>query len=130
MLVTQSCPTVCNSMDYSLPDSSVHGILQARILEWFAMPFSRGSSQPRYQTHVSHTSGRLFTIWATQGALNHEANISMDIWTGANFKDFLVKLILACTKGLSGCFIQDKTSCSYCIALLQWLISSSYFKIK
>ena len=49
----QSCLTLCDSMDYSPPGSSVHGILQARMLEWDAMPFSRLSSQPRGQTHVS-----------------------------------------------------------------------------
>ena len=43
----QLCPTLCDSMDYSLSGSSLHGILQARILEWVAMPFSRGSSLPR-----------------------------------------------------------------------------------
>ena len=47
VLVTQSCPILCKSMDYSLPGSSVHGILQARILEWVAIPFSRDSSPPR-----------------------------------------------------------------------------------
>ena len=47
VLVTQSCLTLCNPIAYSLPDSSVHGILQARILEWIAIPFSRGSSRPR-----------------------------------------------------------------------------------
>ena len=47
VLVAQSCPTRCDPMDYSPPGSSVHGILQARILEWVAFPFSRGSSQPR-----------------------------------------------------------------------------------
>ena len=57
-------------MDCSLPGSSVHGILQARILEWIAIPFSRGSSQPRDGTWVSHIAGRLFTIWATREALN------------------------------------------------------------
>ena len=57
----QSCPTLCNAMDYSLPGSSVHGILQARILEWVALPSSGGSSQPRDRTHVSYVSciGRL-----------------------------------------------------------------------
>ena len=45
VLVAQSCPTLCDHMDYSPPASSVHGILQARILEWVAIPFSRGSSQ-------------------------------------------------------------------------------------
>ena len=49
MKVTQLCPTLCDRMDYT-----VHGILQARILEWVAFPFSRGSSHPRDQTQVSH----------------------------------------------------------------------------
>ena len=48
-LVAQLCPTLCNPIDYI-----VHGILQARILEWVAVPFSMGSSQPRHQTQVSH----------------------------------------------------------------------------
>ena len=52
-LVTQSCLTLCDSMDCSLPGSSVRGILQARILEWVAIPFCRGSSQLRDQTQVS-----------------------------------------------------------------------------
>ena len=60
-LVAQPCLTLCNPMDCSLPGSSAHGILQARILEWVAMPSSRGSSQPRDQTQVSHTAGRFFT---------------------------------------------------------------------
>ena len=46
--VAQSCLTICDPMDYSLPGSSVHGVFQARILEWIAISFSRGSSQPRY----------------------------------------------------------------------------------
>ena len=45
--VTQSCPTLCDPIDHSLPGSSVHGIFQARILEWAAISYSRGSSQPR-----------------------------------------------------------------------------------
>ena len=54
--VTQLCLTLCNPMDCSLPGSSVHGILQARILEWVAISFSRGSSWPRDWTHVSCVS--------------------------------------------------------------------------
>ena len=54
MWVAQSCPTLCNPMNCSLPGSSVHGILQARILEWVAIPFSKGSSQPRDWTCVSY----------------------------------------------------------------------------
>ena len=56
VLSLQSCPTLCDSMDCSPPGSSVHGILQARILEWVARPSSRGSSQPRDQIRVSHVS--------------------------------------------------------------------------
>ena len=56
-LVTQSCPTLCNPMDSSPPGSSVHGILQAKILEWVAFLFSRGSSQPRDRTQVSRIAG-------------------------------------------------------------------------
>ena len=91
--VAQLCLTLCNPMDCSLPGSSVNGILQARILEWVAVPFSRGSSQPRDQTRVSHiaggslpseppgklkttgvggqvssTAGKFFTIWTTREA--------------------------------------------------------------
>ena len=55
--VLQSCTTLCNPMDCSLPGSSVHQILQARILEWAAISSSRGSSQPRAQTHISYVSG-------------------------------------------------------------------------
>ena len=54
--VAQSCPTLCNPFDCSLPDSSVHGIFQARILEWVAISSSRASSQPRDQTLVSCVS--------------------------------------------------------------------------
>ena len=60
-LVTRLCPTSCNPMVYSLPGSSVHGILQGRILEWVAISFSGGSSRPREQTHVSCTAGRFTT---------------------------------------------------------------------
>ena len=67
-LVAQSCPTLCSPMDCLLPDSSVHGILQTRILEWVAMPSSRGSSQSRNQTGVSCIAGRFFTSWATREA--------------------------------------------------------------
>ena len=61
--VIQSCPTHETPWTAG-PGSSVHGILQARILEWMAIPFSRGSSRPRDQTQVSRTAGRPFTAWA------------------------------------------------------------------
>ena len=66
--VTQSCPTLYNPMDCSLPRSSLHGILQARVLEWVAISFSRGSSQPRDQTLLSCIPGRHFNLWATREA--------------------------------------------------------------
>ena len=66
MLVAQTCLPLCNPMDCSPPGSSVHGILQARILERVAISFSRGSSQLRDQTWVSYIAGRLFTVWATK----------------------------------------------------------------
>ena len=56
--VDQSCPTLCSPMDCSLPGSSVHGIFQAIVLEWIAISFSRGSSQPRSQTPVSRIVDR------------------------------------------------------------------------
>ena len=61
--VAQSCPTLCNPMGYT-----VHGILQARILEWVAVFFSRGSSWPRNQSQVSCMEGEYFTSWATSEA--------------------------------------------------------------
>ena len=64
--VAQLCPTLCSPMDCSLPCSSVHGIFQARVLEWLAIYFPRGSSQPRDRTQVSCIVGRRFTIWATR----------------------------------------------------------------
>ena len=60
--VAQSCPTLCDHMDL------VHRILQARILEWVAFPFFRGSPQPRDQTQVSRIAGGFFTSWATREA--------------------------------------------------------------
>ena len=66
MLLTQSYPTLYNPMDCSLPASSVHGILQARILEWVAIPFSRASSQPKDWTQVSCISGRFSTVWESE----------------------------------------------------------------
>ena len=62
VLVAQWCPTLCDPMNCSPPGSSAHGILQARTLEWVAMPFSRGYFQPTDQSRVSCIAGRFFTI--------------------------------------------------------------------
>ena len=68
VLVVQSCSTLWDPMDYSPPGFSVHGILQARILEGVATALFRGSSQPRDWTQVSSLAGRLYTIWTTRKA--------------------------------------------------------------
>ena len=70
VLVTQPCPALCNPMDCSPPGSSVYGILQARILEWIAIPFSRGFSQPRDQTQVSCIASEFFSIRATRNGIS------------------------------------------------------------
>ena len=67
-LVTKSCPTLFDPVDCGLPGSSVHGILQARVLEWVAISFSRGSSRPRDRTQISHIAGRHYR-------LSHQASL-------------------------------------------------------
>ena len=72
-------PTLCDAIDCNLPGLSVHGILQARILEWVAVPFSRGSSRPRNRIRISCIVGRFFTSWITEGnffAFNYLLNTS------------------------------------------------------
>ena len=70
---SQSCPTLWDPIDYT-----VHGILQARILEWVAFPFSRGSSQPRDRTQVSHIAGGFFTNWAIREADKHTSKFFLN----------------------------------------------------
>ena len=72
MKVTQSCPTLCNPMD-----STVHGILQARKLEWVAFPFSRGSSQPRDRTQVSHVAGEILYQVSLQGSPGERREVTV-----------------------------------------------------
>ena len=71
VLLAQTCPTLCDPMDGSPPGSSVYGALQARILEWVAIPFSRGSSPPRGRTQVRCSAGRFSTVWANRGSKSH-----------------------------------------------------------
>ena len=83
VLVTRYCPTLCDPMDCSPLDSYVHGVLQARIREWAAISFSRGSSWPRDQTWVSCIAGRFFIVWVTREAptfLWQWFNICFLIW--------------------------------------------------
>ena len=67
--VAQSCPILCDPIHCSLSGCSVHGIFQAIVLEWIAISFSRGSSQPRAWTRVSRIVDRRFTVWATREVL-------------------------------------------------------------
>ena len=88
----QLCLTLCNPMDWSLPCSSVHGILQARVLEWVAFSFSRGSSWPRDWTWISCTEGSFFTNQVTREAQ----------WRGSHIQ-FIC--FADCPKGLDSNFL-------------------------
>ena len=100
--VTQSCPTLCHPMDYSLPSSSIYGIFQARILEWAATAFSRGSSRPRDRTQVSHIVGRGFTIWATTEVQKFDKFIALTYY-------FLAVLGLCCHVSSSMAAVSQST---------------------
>ena len=84
----QPCLTLCDPMDCSLQDFSVHGILQARILEWVAMPSSRGSSQTRDRTWVSCIAGGFLMHWATRKALWNPVRFGKS-WFGVSFWEWL-----------------------------------------
>ena len=84
VLVTPLCLTLCDPIDCSPSGSSVHEILQSRILEWVALSSSRGSSWPRDRTWVSYIVGRFFTIWATREALYPSIHL---LW-GIGSQDF------------------------------------------
>ena len=76
VLLALWCLTLCDPMHWGPPGSSVHGILWARILEWVAIPFSRGSSQSRDWTQVSCTAGRFFTVWTTRDLLGSTSSFT------------------------------------------------------
>ena len=92
--VAQSCLTLCDPLVCSLPGSPLHGIFQARILEWVAISFSRGSSRPRDQAQVSHIVDRWFTIWATSWTIKkaeHWIIYSFKLWFWRRFLRILEK---------------------------------------
>ena len=118
VLVAQSCPTLCDPMDYSPPGSSVHGILQARKPEWIAIPFSRGSSRPRDQTHISCVSciaGRFFTTWELKEFWSgyRKNKCKGKKWTTIHIKPFghsgHLLLLLICKDPFSATLITDIT---------------------
>ena len=87
--VTQSCPILCNPTDCSLPGSSIPGILQAGILEWVAISFSRRSSQPRDWNWVSRIAGRHFTIWATREVRMSDSSwVTKQLWLSGSWRSF------------------------------------------
>ena len=97
--IAQSYLTLCDNMDCSPPGSSVHGVLQARMLEWVAIPSYRGSSLPRDQTQVSHTAGRFFTVWATRGIEINWCMMSIlctykEFWRAQQFKYILTSVVV------------------------------------
>ena len=79
-LVAQSCPTLCNPMDCSPPDSSVHGILQARILEWVAIPFFKESSQTRDRTRVFCIAGKILYHLSHLGGIMERGGLKLGAW--------------------------------------------------
>ena len=81
VLVAQSCPTLWDPMDCSLPGSSVRGILQASILKRGDSPFSRGSSWPRDWIHIFCIASRFFTIWAIREAPKWRSPVCFKIWS-------------------------------------------------
>ena len=105
ILAAKLCRTLFDPMDCSPPGSSVHGILQARILNWVAIPFSRGSSWSRDQTHVSCIAGRFFTIWANREA-HHDSSSPQICW----------KKCLSCWK-------EDGKHLEQCLGWIQHLIN-------
>ena len=98
VLITQLCPTLCDPMDCSQSGFSVHRILQARILLWDDIPFSRVSSWPRDQTQVSPIAGSFFTVWVTREAQFYMSNLKRLLFnycwvTGQNTGDAVMKIL-------------------------------------
>ena len=114
--VTQPCPTLCDPVGWSPPGSSVHGILQARTLEWVAVPFSSGSSRPRNQTRISWIADRFFTSWATKEVLcAHEESQSLK-WILLTFSRWSRMCDTVAVMQSSSCRIFGK------YALIRWLM--------
>ena len=116
VLVIQSCPILWDPMDCSPPGSSVHGILQPRILEWVAMPFSRGSSQPRDRTQVSCIAGGFFTVLATKEAHSKHGSCHSD--------DGLSSTTVTSCLVLGGLLLWRLATCWACLVLLDWNTAS------
>ena len=105
-------------VDCSPPSSSVHGILQARILEWVAISFSRGSSRPRDWTQVSHIAGRRFNLWATREATSQSQTCTKKKVTGGLLLDWSATAIWIPAKPLHLSMLSKSMRCTE-ISILQ-----------
>ena len=112
--VAQLCPTLCNHMDYT-----VHGNLQARILEWVAVRFSRGSSQPRDQTQVSHIAGWFFISWATREAPEYWNVGSLSLLQQIILTQKLNWVLLHCRRILYQLSFQGSPSHTYIYSIIR-----------
>ena len=115
-LVAQLCPTLCDPVDSTLLGSFVHRILQARIPEWVASPFPRGSSRSRDKTWASHIAGRFFTIWATKKALGNSTESQIPTYF-CRFSSVIASFILSLHPFASNISPQDL--CTYCFLFLK-----------
>ena len=97
VLVPQSCLTLCDPMDCSLPGPSVQGIFQARILEWVAISFSRGTSQPRDRTRVSCIAGKILYCLSHQGSPGLGLEVRTNLFVRGSFS-ILVGFLFLKTK--------------------------------
>ena len=115
VLVAQTCPTLCDPIDCVAHQASQSvGILQARLLEWVAIPFSRRSSQPKDQTHISCIESRFFTLWATREAQNSRVGPSQIINQVIN--KYLAAGTWACVRGE----VNYKTSVRKNLIFIYW----------
>ena len=121
VLVIQLCPTLWDPIDCSPTGSFVHGIFQARILEWFAISFSRGSSWPRIQTWVSCIAGRFFIVWATREAVNGWPSLNPCSWHNEHqFSNFPISY--------NHLEMFEKSQCPRYITISKWFQCIAKFK--
>ena len=113
VLVAQSCLTLCDPMDCSPPGSSVHGILQTRIPEWAAIPFSRGTSRPRDGTTVSRIADKFFSL-SHQGSLLCIER-SLNRWTTKEVSTYFSYFLLSCLSSQLEFYSQEGRGFGYLV---------------
>ena len=137
VLAAQSCPTLCNSTDCSPPGSSVHGISQARILEWVAISFSR-ESQPRNWTHVSYIGMQIFYHWATWETLSRFCTVRLEVFS--LFFAFVFYVYIISVKSIINLLkystiqlsvlVEYLGSLTYCINVRSWKLAGLHLSLK